>query len=56
MEGKRMIWIFVGQVLEQERAGGYGALWGGEEVHFVEETCTQGLCPCSLMAVAFVKL
>jgi hypothetical protein len=38
--------ILVGPVLEQERAEGGGAS-GREEVHFIEETCTQGLCPCS---------
>jgi hypothetical protein len=27
----------------------------GEEAHFVEEICTQGLCPCTLMAVGVVN-
>jgi hypothetical protein len=29
---------------------------GGEEAHFIEVTCTQGLYPCSLMAVGVVKI
>jgi hypothetical protein len=50
MEGRWVIRILVGPVLEQERAGGGGAL-GGEEAHFIEETCTQGLYTCGLMTV-----
>jgi hypothetical protein len=38
MEGRRVIQIFVGPVLRQERAGG-GAL-GVDEAPFIEETCT----------------
>jgi hypothetical protein len=29
---------------------------GGEEAHFIEETCTEGLYPCSLTAVEVVKI
>jgi hypothetical protein len=28
----------------------------GEEAHFIDKTCIQGLYPCSLMAVGVVKI
>jgi hypothetical protein len=55
MEGRWVIWILVGPVLEQERAGGGSAL-GREEACFIEETCTQGLYPCSLKAVGIMQI
>jgi hypothetical protein len=55
MRGRWMIGILVGPVLEQEGAGGGRAL-GVEEAPLVEETCTQGLYTCSLMAEEVVKI
>jgi hypothetical protein len=52
--GRQVMQILVGPVPEQERVGGDGAS-GGEEAHFIEETCTQSLYPCSLMAVELLK-
>jgi hypothetical protein len=39
---------FGGPDLKHKRAGGGSALRGGEAL-FIEETCTQGLYPCSLL-------
>jgi hypothetical protein len=55
MESRWVIWILVGPVLEQERAG-EGSASGREEAHFIEETGTQGFYPCSLMAVGVIKI
>jgi hypothetical protein len=45
-----VIWISVGPDLV-EGTGGGGALGRGDEAHFIEEICTQGLYSCSLTAV-----
>jgi hypothetical protein len=46
MGDRRVIWILVDPVLEQERAGGDSAL-GEDEAHFIENICNQGLYPCN---------
>jgi hypothetical protein len=55
MEGRWVIWILVASVLRYERMEGGGSS-SRDEVHFIEETCTQSLYPCSITTVGIVKI